>query len=311
MKPKYTTLFPIICVLTLAIFVGCQSKDHGHEENHHNEAGHESEVHLSEEAIKSLNLQLAPVTKEVLYEEIQVTGKVVQDTENMTYVFSPNAGIVETIYVLVGQWVDKGKPLIKINGETIPSPRNGTVLTVNTAKGANVSSMESLFAIAQIDPIRVVLDVYPKDMDHISIGQKVKVYLIGHANEVFWGQIKYISPRIDEQSQTLKVNAMVKNKGQHLKFGMFVQGKILAKAKGETLVVPEEAVLRFGQEYAVFLPADEENAFEKREIRIGERGIGNIEILEGLKEGDQVVTQGNFILKSESLKSTMGEGHAH
>jgi RND family efflux transporter MFP subunit len=207
----------------------------------------------------------------------------------------------------VGDKAKKGQSLVWIGNQTIRAPQEGTVISINTTVGSHVGNLQSLVALAEIDPIRVVFDVYPKDMDKVSLGQKVEVVLIGHADHLFPGTIQYISHSLDEISQTLKVGADVENIDHHLKFGMFVQGKFLREIEGAILTVPEEAVVRFNQEFAVFVPGEEEGSFLKRRVHLGQHGKGRFEILEGLKQGEKVVTQGSFTLKSELMKGTLGE----
>lgn len=305
-------LISAICfVLLTSMILSCSSKpDQEHNDESH-ESEHENEIHLSKDVLKSLNVEWATVKKEPFYEEIDATGKVIQDSQKMTYVFSKSSGTVQKIFVRVGEAVQKGQALLQIGGVQIKAPKKGTILSINTSIDSRVGMMESIVAMGLIDPMRVIFDVYPKDMDKIILGQKVEVELIGHKKQRFSGIVEYISPNLDETSQTLKVGADVQNTDHHLKFGMFVRGHIFYKTSEEVLVVPEEAVVRFNKDFAVFLPGDEDGSFIKQPVQIGRRDQGIVEILKGLKLGDKVVTKGSFVLKSESLRENMGEGHAH
>lgn len=285
--------------------------EHKEQGEHGKEAGTTKEVHLTKEVLESLNVEFGEASIRPVYQEINATGKVIRDTDKMTFVFSTSGGVVKKILVKVGQQVKQGQALLQISGYTLRAPKKGTVLSINTSLGSSVSIMDPLVTIADIDLVRVIFDVYPKDMDNVAIGQKAEVTLIGHAEHGFPGTIQYLSPNLDEVSQTLKVGADVQNIDHHLKFGMFVQGKIYHALKGKELVVPEAALVRLDEGFAVFVPGDEEGSFVLRPVKIGGRAMGTVEILEGLKPGAKVVTKGSFTLKSEFLRGSMGEGHAH
>jgi RND family efflux transporter MFP subunit len=208
--------------------------------------------------------------------------------------------------VQVGQAVKKGDALFTIGGQRITAPRAGTIISLNAKEGASVGTMQSLVALADIDPIRVVLDVYPKDMDRVRIGQRAQIFLIGHEDEIFEGQVVYISPSLSAGSQSLKVGIDVANRGGHLKYGMFVHGKILDRVSEAALLIPEEAVTVIGQEPVIFVEKGP-GEFEKRPIKVGRRGRKKIEVLAGLSNSEKVVAKGVFSLKSEALKYLMKE----
>ena len=304
----------IIVTLCSLMIVGACSHDHDHkhdEEHGYHEEGHAEEIRLSESVLKKLDLQWAIVKQGPLHKEVRVTGKAVQDTDKVDYLFTPHSGTVKKIFVAVGDRVKKAAPLLQINGRPLNAPREGTVLAINTTVGSRVGTMQSLVVLADIETMRVVFDVYPQDMDIVRIGQQVEVTLIGHVKEVFSGTVRYLSPNLDEHSQTLKVAADVDNTDHHLKFGMFVKGKILSTLDEQALAIPEAAVVRYDQDFAVFVPGDEDGTFIKKDIKIGRRGGGQVEVLSGLEAGDKVVINGSFTLKSESLKEHIGEGHGH
>ncbi len=288
-------------VIALMTFPGCSSKTMPEEEVH--ETGL---VRFSPEVLSHLDLRIEEVRLQPLDEEIAATGKVIQDPDDITFVFSHRPGLLRKIAVQVGQAVQKGDTLLTIGGQRITAPRAGTVISLNAKEGASVGTMQSLVALADIDPIRGVLDVYPKDMDRVRIGQRAQIFLIGHEDEVFEGEVVYISPSLSAGSQSLKVGVDVANRGGHLKYGMFVHGKILDRVSEAALLIPEEAITLIGQESVVFIEKGP-GEFEKRPIQVGRRGRKMVEVLSGLVQGEKVVAKGIFSLKSEALKHLMEE----
>lgn len=308
---KKSFLFGFLCsLISLFLIGGCADKEKVSEKqvsiNSPLQTGL-SEVRLSPKILSTLEIDNSTVKREALFREIPVPGNVVQDTNKATFVFSTHSGVVEKIFTRIGDTVQARQPLLQVGKMTIRAPRSGTVISINASEGMPIGILDSLVTLADIDTIRVVFDVYPKEISQVRLGQKVEVTSTGYGEMIFPGTIQYISPNLDEKSQTLKVAAEVENRNHHLKFGMFVQGKILVRSDQKVLVVPEEAVVQIGESPVVFIP-QEEAVFLKKPVKIGRHGRGKMEILEGLNEGEKVVTKGSFILKSESLKQNWKEG---
>lgn len=304
MKKKLFVCNALFCFVLLSWNIGCSNRENSLQQQISTKKPLQevaTEIRLSPQILSTLEIHTSEVKREPLFREIQVPGNVVQDTNKSTFVFSTRSGVVEKIMIQIGETVQARQPLLQVGKSILRAPRNGTVISINASEGMQVGVLDSLVTLADIDTIRVVFDVYPKEISQISLGQKVEVTSTGYGEEIFPGIIRYLSPNLDEKSQTLKVAAEVENRGHHLKFGMFVQGKILIRSDRKALVVPEEAVLQIGENWFVFIPRTEA-AFLKKPVKIGAHGRGKVEILEGLKEGEKVVTQGSFTLKSESLK---------
>lgn len=314
---KIMKIYGIGIVVGLTL-LACTPAEHGHEpasephgDHEHESKGAATSLYLAPEVLQELDMAWASAENAPLISEIAVTGRVVQDTESVDYVFAPVSGKIGQILVNVGDSVQEGQLLLRVGSRGVTAPRSGNVLAINTTRGARVGTMQSLVVLADIDIMRVVFDVYPGDIDRVRLGQTVEVTLIGHPEERFRGTIRYLSPDLDPRSQTLKAAAEVANTDHHLKFGMFVEGKIQVEEADEVLLIPEEALVRFDHEYAVFVAGDAPNTFVKRPITVGRRGAGRVEVSQGLREGERVVTGGSFELKAESLRSQLGEGHSH
>jgi cobalt-zinc-cadmium efflux system membrane fusion protein len=118
---------------------------------------------------------------------------------------------------------------------------------------------------------------------------------------------------LDEQSRTLSIRVELENTEGILRPGLSGNISLLPPgvAPEPVLVVPEEAVQRYEGSEVVFIPAHNEGEFHAVVVTTGVRSRGKVEIKAGLKEGDKVVTKGAFTLKSELLKSELGDGHEH
>ncbi|MFO1518884.1 MAG: efflux RND transporter periplasmic adaptor subunit [bacterium] len=289
----------ILILLFISVGFGCGKKEKVETATPESKPSEERVIHLNAEKQKLIGLETLSLQKKKLFRPIFATGKAIQDPQQMEFVFSPSAGTLTKIIAPVGSWVQRGAPLVQVNGGAVRSSKSGTVISINALPGQKIDRMIPVATVANTNPIRVIFDVFPQDMDRVRVGQKVDVNLIGHEEEIFPGRVVYLSPNLDDSSQSMKVGVEVENLGSHIKYGMFVHGKILEPISESALVIPEGALARFDQDYAVFVMKGSEE-FEKRPVKVGIRGKDEVEIAGGLQEGEKIVTQGTFQLKSES-----------
>lgn len=299
-------IFLLFLVLTFQ--VGCSKKEQVETHPHESEHAEENVIVLSKKKQEVMHLETVPVQNKKLYQPIFVTGKAIQDPQQTEFIFTSQTGEVQKIISPMGSYVEKGSPLLQVNGQVIRATKSGTVISINALPGQRVTRMIPIATIAHINPIRVIFDVFPQEMDRVRIGQKVEVNLIGHEEEIFPGRVVYLSPNLDETSQSLKVGVDVENLGGHIKYGMFVHGRILEKIAESAILIPDSALVRFDQHFAVFVKISPEE-FEKRPVTLGVKNREEVEIKSGLKEGEQIVTKGSFQLKSLSLKHLLEDEH--
>ncbi|MFZ6008662.1 MAG: efflux RND transporter periplasmic adaptor subunit, partial [Nitrospirota bacterium] len=188
----------------------------------------------------------------------------------------------------------------------ISSPINGAVIERNVSQGEVVGPEKALFTVADLSTLWVVIDIYEKDIPRLKVGMGVKVSVTAFPDKDFRGRISYTGDVVDEKTRTVKARVTVDNSGGLLKPGMFATVNIISDKTERALVVPASAVQREGEKTVVFVARDKSN-FEKRVVTIGPEVSGYHHVLSGIKEGEQVVTKGAFILKSESMKGIMKE----
>jgi cobalt-zinc-cadmium efflux system membrane fusion protein len=188
----------------------------------------------------------------------------------------------------------------------ISSPINGAVIEKTVSQGEVVGPEKALFTVADLSTLWVVIDIYEKDIPRLKVGMGVKVSVTAFPDKDFRGRISYTGDVVDEKTRTVKARVTVDNSGGLLKPGMFATVNIISDKTERALVVPASAVQREGEKTVVFVARDKSN-FEKRVVTIGPEVSGYHHVLSGIKEGEQVVTKGAFILKSESMKGIMKE----
>jgi Cu(I)/Ag(I) efflux system membrane fusion protein/cobalt-zinc-cadmium efflux system membrane fusion protein len=179
------------------------------------------------------------------------------------------------------------------------APRSGFVIHKTAFQGTFVQKGASLFTIADLNALWVVADVYEFDAPWVFAGQKATIeldYLPGVMQEA---KVDYVYPVLDEKTRTVQVRLVLPNPKVSLKPGMFATVRIHTEPAGETLVVPDEAVIHSGERSVAFVSLGQ-GRFEPRELSLGVWGDGFYQVLEGLEEGERVVTSGQFLLDSES-----------
>ncbi|WP_096895026.1 efflux RND transporter periplasmic adaptor subunit [Candidatus Scalindua japonica] len=190
------------------------------------------------------------------------------------------------------------------------SPYNGTVIEKHITLGQMTGPEKTLFTIANLDVLWIILDIYEKDLSTIELDQKVEVYVPAFPDDKFMGKISFINHVVEEATRTVKVRVEIDNSKRMLKPGMFATAKIVTGKPEKILTVPLSALQRLEGKNVVFVEK-RYGVFESYTVKTGKEFGSDIEVLHGLKEGEKVVTEGSFYLKSELLQDTLGEGHAH
>ena len=166
---------------------------------------------------------------------------------------------------------------------------------------------DSLFKIVDASVMWVEADVYESDLSMVRVGQRANVTFGAWPGETFAGTVSWIAPTLDEATRTARVRLELPNRGGRLKPGMFAQAELLtAVARGP--VVPADALLDTGTEQFVFV-AEGAGYYEPRRIRAGHRIGGQVQVLDGLRPGEQVAASAAFFIDSESQLRAALEGY--
>ena len=188
---------------------------------------------------------------------------------------------------------------------TIYSPMSGYVVARNAYPNQKIMPDTELYTVVDLSKVWVMADVFEYEAADIQMGQPVKVTLSSYPSRPFAGRVSYIQPQVDAMTRTLKVRVELDNPEGLLKPEMFADVEFHTNA-ARRLAVLAEAVLDSGRAKRVFV--DRGNGyFEPRVVETGERFGDRIEVRNGLKAGERVVTSGNFLVDSESqLKAAVG-----
>lgn len=187
---------------------------------------------------------------------------------------------------------------------TIRSPIAGTVVEADAVVGSAAEAGTCLGAIADLTTLWVQAYVFEADLASVAVGAKAELTVAAYPGEVFQGTLTQVGSLMDETTRTVKGRVEATNPAGRLKPGMFAEVRIIAKDPLTMLAVPERAVRTIAGRTVVFVSGPG-GSFARRDIKKGREIEGYIEVLDGLKEGENVVTDGSFDVKAEMLKGTL------
>jgi len=185
------------------------------------------------------------------------------------------------------------------------SPRDGIVLERNVTEGMRAQPGEVLFRIADHSVVWAIVDIAERDLGGVTAGQRAIVRARSFPGREFAGRINIIYPQINKETRTARVRVELSNPDLLLIHDMYVDAEIDTGSPDAVLAVPESAVMDTGSRQAVLVEKGE-GRFEPREVRLGHRGDGYVEIRHGLAENEPVVVSANFLIDAESnLKAAL------
>ena len=192
---------------------------------------------------------------------------------------------------------------------TLFAPIGGKIIKNNAILGAMIDQETEILII--LDPTILCIDaeIYEKDIAKTKIGQEVEISVPAYPGKTFTGKTSYISDVLKEETRTITVRTEVNNKAYKLKPGMFADTKIFFDHQTKALVLPKEAILDDKGEKIVFIKS--EGKYYPLVVETGTREKGYVEITRGIQEGDEVVTKGNYQLKSKLYDEILKKAHVH
>jgi Cu(I)/Ag(I) efflux system membrane fusion protein len=181
----------------------------------------------------------------------------------------------------------------------IHSPFDGIVVNIGVREGQFVTPQTELYMIADLSKVWTYVDVYEYELPWIKVGDEAHMRLTALPGRTFTGKITYIYPYLEAKTRTIKVRLEFDNADLALKPDMFADVSIHASRQVNAVVIPDEAIVRTGNREQVFVVRGP-GKFEPREVRLGISADGLVQVLEGVREGEEVVTSAQFLIDSES-----------
>ena len=187
----------------------------------------------------------------------------------------------------------------------IHATQDGVVAKLDVRDGMFVKPANRVMSLADLSSVWVLADVFERQVDWVRLNQPAEVELSFLPGQSWEGRVEYIYPSLDPKTRTLKVRLRFDNPEERLKPNMYANIHIYGGPKDNVLIVPREALIRSGRENRLVIALGE-GRFESRVVKPGIESGDWVEIMDGVKEGEEVVVSAQFLIDSEaSLKASM------
>lgn len=194
---------------------------------------------------------------------------------------------------------------------TVTAPQSGVLDNLMAREGMFVKPGMEIMAIGQLEHIWVIGEVFERQASLVQVGDRVHMQLGYLPGREWQGQVDYVYPSLNADTRTAQIRVHFHNADGYLKPGMFAQMRIDAAPMDDTLLIPREALIRTGSQSRVVL-AKGEGRFKSVAVQVGHITDDQAEIMSGIDEGDRIVTSAQFLIDSESSKTSdfrrMGHG---
>lgn len=208
--------------------------------------------------------------------------------------------------------LDLGREQRSRPGEfVVVAPRAGVVIGRSAVVGDPVTPDTVLGTVADLDEVYFAARVFERDLDDIHLGATTEVTLNAYRGDPFVGTIEHVGYVVDDAARTILARVRLRNREARLRVGLFGTAAVALSepsAADPVLVVARSAVTQIGGESVVFV-REPDGHYEVHPVVLGASSPGKLEVVHGLREGEEVVTEGVFTLKSTMLRSTFAEEH--
>ncbi len=182
---------------------------------------------------------------------------------------------------------------------SIYAPQDGVVSDLPVREGMFVKPAMKVMTLGDLSSVWLLAEVFERQSAWVEVGQSAEVSLSYIPGKTWQGNVEYIYPSLDPKTRTLKVRLRFENPGEELKPNMYANVKIFGGVKEENVVIPLEGLIRTGRESRVIVALGE-GKFLARNVKAGIESGNYVEILQGLKAGEKIVTSGQFLIDSEA-----------
>jgi cobalt-zinc-cadmium efflux system membrane fusion protein len=314
--PIYTTLLTALAALVLA---GCGQREDSqahldNEEAAHvegDDAEHHDQAEIDEKTAGELGIRTAKVGPGIVRDAHEVQGLLTPIEGKHARVRARYAGPVQSVRVGVGDVVKARQTLatvesnVSLTAYAVTAPFAGTILDVAAVPG-DLAGDQPLFELADLSSLWVDLHLFGGDAQHIAAGMPVEIIRLSDGAQTVT-KLDRILPGTATASQSTVARASIKNADGQWRPGAAVRARVTVQERQAALVVPVLALQTFEGETVVF--TREGNSYTPRAVKLGERDAVNAEVLEGLKEGEEVVVEQSYLIKADLEKESAEHEH--
>ena len=253
---------------------------------------------------ETIPVEVAVVQQKELKEVLEFTGDI--EGKDQVQVYSKVSGKLIEYKLEEGQPVKKGDVIALVDRDVtgytfepapVESTLTGIVAKTYLDKGDNITPQIPLAVVADVDEVKIKIEVTEVDYPKVKVGQSSKITVDAYPDKEFTGILSKFSALVDPNTRTATAEITIANPGHLLVPGMFARISLLV-GEHKALVVPRDAILRLPGTGVYYCFKVEENQAKKALIELGIKENNDQEIKEGLKEGDLVILSGQGILQT-------------
>jgi multidrug efflux pump subunit AcrA (membrane-fusion protein) len=270
-------------------------------------------VTLTKENLQHITLETEPAALGSLGMTLKAAGRISANLNKTARITSTLEGRLTKLNFDLNDRVKTGDVMALVESPELlgralelKAPIDGIVTERNATPGELVDKSKPVYTISDPTQLWAIAEVRERDIAAIKLGQDAAFTVLAYPGEKFHGKVLLIGNVVEAGSRTVEVRIAVGNADGRLKAGMFADVEIVTTILDNVLLIPDHALETDGESRIVFVALDG-NKFEKRVVKPGLEQSGRVQILEGIKPGEKIVTEGGFILKSEMLKDQLGE----
>ena len=307
-------LFPFTALLAALVLAGCGKTEPASEETEASESAHEENVvTLTKQNLQHVEIKTEPVKLGSIDTTLKAAGRVTENMNKTAKVASTLEGRLTKLNFDLNDRVKAGDVLALVQtpellGKAleIKAPIDAVIIERKSTVGELVDKGGAIYTISDPTDLWVIAEVKERDVAAVKVGQDATFKVLAYPDREFRGKVVRLGNQIEADSRTLEVRIETDNADGKLKAGMFADVEITTTILKDVIVVPDTALQSDGESQVAFIALGD-NKFEKKAVTLGMEQSGRVQVLDGLKIGEEVVTEGSFILKSELLKGELGE----
>lgn len=306
MSNRIALLAAIVLTLMPAVGLFAASSDNEVHDSH----DHEKSTTIDEQQLAGAGVETAFVGSATLRFTDSLFGVVAAPVDSVYRINAPYPGLVDQVFVQVGDRVRKGQRLLRlVNTNTlqpynVDSPTDGEVTERSVNQGDRADS-RVLLEIADLSTVWVEMSAFPESIEKLAVGQAVTVRDLHH-HEAAAGDIVYVAPLMTG-GHIARTRAAINNEGGHWRPGMHIKAEVQTGSREVDLAIETAALQIIEGATVVFVKSG--NEFSAQTVALGERAGGLVEVTAGLEAGMEYVVGNSFLIKADLLKG--GATHDH
>lgn len=308
-----TSRFTLALALAALTLAGCTKKEAEPEKEKAVEKHDDKTVTLTKEQREHTTIKIEPVEIGNLDITLKAAGRVSPNMNKTAKVASTLDGRITKLNADINDPVKTGDVLALVQtpelvGKALElkAPIDGMVTERNQAVGELVDKAGAVYVISDPTDLWVIAEIKERDIAAVKVGQSASFTVLAYPDETFHGKVVRIGNKVEDQSRTVETRIEVNNADGRLKPGMFADVEIVTTVEKDVLVISDKALQSAEEGPFVFVETSD-GKYELRVVKLGREQRGRVQVIEGVKPGDKVVTEGSFILKSEMLKAEMAD----